>query len=781
MTDIKVPHIPKTHTLSRKERESLIRSALALRSGVGGVPSSFQFSRDGTKLYFIGCQEKDAKSSLYYVDTTTNDGEWKPVIGAQHLEQKTGGVLTKEEELLRERKRIVLQGITSYTYHKGTQQILVPASGSIFRIEMDNNQVKSVQDLPSTRPETRMDPKFSSDGRFVSFVRKNNLFAIDLHTNQEIQLTYEGSDVVSCGVAEYIIQEEFDRFTGYWWAPAVVTEQGSTIYRILYFQVDESMVSEYPVCEYDLKGSVETYRYPLVGGTNAECEVYVAEITVTNDNIRVTQKGLYPKIKTRIPSTEYVVRGGWFPDSENLWVQVVDRLQENTHLVAFNMNQFMEFPGNEEAGHTILFRETTKYWINVTDLIYTFKDGSLLWASEMSGYRHLYFVDPHTNTVRTITQGEWQVDTTAFGVDEANHLVYFMGTKDTPLESHLYVASYQPGSSLDKVKRLTEAGFYHSVTLDVQNGLFTSIYSNSTTKPAVAVFRISQNTSLDSITTEKLFNIATKSPQVESSFPLVYPEIFSFQNTRGYTLYGALYKPSDYDPNKKYPTILQVYGGPHVQLVSNNYDAVMNRFLKFQMYTHLGYVVVMIDGAGSWRRGLHFEGQLKNKMGTVEIQDQVEGLQYLEKLGIVDPDRICITGWSYGGYLTLMALGQRPDVFKFGIAGAPVVEWEAYDTGYTERYMGTPETNKEGYKDGSVLPYIANFPEIENRLLVIHGLKDENVHFQNTTTLIEALVEANKPYQLHVYPKERHGIRSPMAFVHLELKVLSFLQNMDQQ
>jgi len=240
----------------------------------------------------------------------------------------------------------------------------------------------------------------------------------------------------------------------------------------------------------------------------------------------------------------------------------------------------------------------------------------------------------------------------------------------------------------------------------------------------------------------------------------------------------VVYKPANFDPSKKYPTILNVYGGPHVQLVSNDFEKIVARFSKFHMYNQLGYAVVMIDGVGSNRRGLQFEGVLKHKMGTVEIADQVLGLEHLIKQGIVDPARIAITGWSYGGYLTLMALCQRPDFFKVGISGAPVTLWEAYDTGYTERYMDTPQNNPQGYKLGSVMHYVNQMPEEEGRLLIAHGLRDENVHFCNTAVFIDAMIMASKPYELYIYPKERHGMRSLPNYTHLEVKTLCLLQKM---
>jgi len=320
---------------------------------------------------------------------------------------------------------------------------------------------------------------------------------------------------------------------------------------------------------------------------------------------------------------------------------------------------------------------------------------------------------------------------------------------------------------------LTELGFNHSfvqVQISKSGTFFASRYSS-----VAKHFQVSVNAvefSQDAPKAIKIAEIPVKIPHVETHLPVAIPELFSFKNSIGLTIHGALFKPRNFQKGKKYPTLLYVYGGPHVQLVVNDYEKLTLRNAKFSLYSHLGFAVVILDGVGSNGRGLSFESHVKHKMGTVELRDQIEGLEHLIEEGVVDRDRIAVSGWSYGGYMSLMAIGQRPDFFKLALSGAPVTLWEGYDTAYTERYMGTPKINPKGYLSGSVLSYVNNFPEEEGRLLIIHGLKDENVHFAHTSKFIDALISAGKPYELYVYPSERHGVRSPHNQAHLEHKLL---------
>lgn len=320
--------------------------------------------------------------------------------------------------------------------------------------------------------------------------------------------------------------------------------------------------------------------------------------------------------------------------------------------------------------------------------------------------------------------------------------------------------------------------FNHSVKVMISEDgtFFVSKFSNIHSPPKVGVWKVE----LDSSKVPQVIpmgTVAVKTPHVSLGFPVNPPEIFNFPSG-GETIYGALWRPAPFDPSQKYPTILHIYGGPGAQYVVNDYERLVVRLSKFNMYASLGFAVVVIDGRGSSGRTLNFQRILKHSMGVVEMEDQLAGLSHLIERGIVDPTRIAITGWSYGGYMSLMALAQHPDIFKLSISGAPVTLWEAYDSAYTERYMDTKERNPEGYRKGSVLEYASKFPDEEGRLLILHGLKDENVHFCHTTRLIEALVEAHKPYDLHVYPKERHGIRALGGHYHSELKVLSMLSTL---
>jgi dipeptidyl aminopeptidase/acylaminoacyl peptidase len=271
-----------------------------------------------------------------------------------------------------------------------------------------------------------------------------------------------------------------------------------------------------------------------------------------------------------------------------------------------------------------------------------------------------------------------------------------------------------------------------------------------------------------------MFRVATPLRRVPDVLPSHPPTIFSFTNRTNTTLFGCYFLPPAYDPTRKHKTLVKVYGGPHVQTVYNSYD--LTGLLDLQMYAALGFIVVLIDNRGSDKRGLRFESELYRAMGTVEIDDQVAGIEYLVSQGVgIDTARIGITGWSYGGYLSLMALGQRPDVFRIAIPKCPVTLWEAYDTGYTERYMGTPKEEPEAYKNGSIMTYIKNFPNEDGRLLLVHGMQDENVHFANTLVLIEGLIAGLKPYQLLVFPRERHGCANPTSRLYLETSCAWFL------
>ncbi|PWA13965.1 hypothetical protein CCH79_00017003 [Gambusia affinis] len=449
----------------------------------------------------------------------------------------------------------------------------------------------------------------------------------------------------------------------------------------------------------------------------------------------------------------------------------------------------------------IIYEEATDVWINVHDIFYPFiqtteDEFTFIWVNESkTGFSHLYKITSllqpgyHHWTEEyhhvegnfkcaikeevTLTSGEWEVLSrhgSKIWVNEGTKLVYFQGTRDTPLEHHLYVVSYEsPGD----VVRLTKPGFSHCCSVSQNFDFFVSHYSNVSTPPCVHLYKL---TSLedDPLRVVPEFWASLMEPP---GCPGDYnpPEIFDFPGKSGFQLYGMVYKPHNLQSGRKHPTVLFVYGGPQVQLVNNSFKGM--KYLRLNTLASLGYAVVVIDGRGSCQRGLEFEGALKNKMGQVEIEDQVEGLQYVaDKFNFVDLSRVAIHGWSYGGFLSLMGLIQRPNIFKLAIAGAPVTVWMAYDTGYTERYMDVPENNQQGYEEGSVALHVDKLPSEPNRLLILHGFLDENVHFFHTNFLVSQIIRAGKPYQLQVYPNERHSIRCPESGEHYEIMLLHFLQ-----
>jgi dipeptidyl-peptidase 9 len=704
----------------------------------------------------------------------------------------TDHTLSKEEQLLRERQRLTETGITSYFPTSDGEKIMIPAGNHIHIAERKDSHFVIETSHPCNGA---MDPKWSADGHVISFVRNDDIWVLDLRSKTEHQVTSDHveSSKKAAGVSKFILQEEFDRYTGYWWSPECTND-----YKILYLVEDEAEVTRYGIPQPGYTGEIDNYEYPLAGGKNTTFSVWIASFTFSSgehsSSFSVKKTNILPQLTILFPWVEYIVRAGWMPSGKTIWLQLLDRLQQHTALVELQLDPSHGAP-------KIICEEHSDLWINVTDIIHVLKDERIIWASERTGFRHLYMLTPspsgpHTSTPITGTgehggqregkereseinegQREWEEEWGLLGdpqlhVDEERQLVYFVATYDTPLEPHLYVASYA-NKSVSNISRLTElGGSYSGVTMDASCTTFVAKWSSISSPPQATIFKLKFENSSIFPTAVAVSRIA--SMPLTSYFPATPPKIFSFHNKHGVKLFGCYFLPTNYDPSKQYRTLVRVYGGPHVQLVTNSYE--LTNQPEIQMYNALGFICVVVDNTGSNNRGLKFEGLLRNKMGTIEISDQVDGLEYLISQGIgIDKNKIGITGWSYGGYLSLMAIGQRPDIFKCSIPKCPVVLWEAYDTGYTERYMGIPPS--EGYDNGSVLKYVSTFPDQDNRVLLVHGMQDENVHFSNTVQLIDALITANKPHHIMLLPKERHGCQNVNTRRYLLVQCAWFLLN----
>lgn len=833
----------KTWAELRKSVNEATKIVFALGSS---SPSNFTFrtvpegagNGSAARLYFLGMPDKARENTLQYVDIMEKEDDsskmtlcWNYLLDTMHPSWSSGQ-LSREEQLMLERKRQGSYGIISYDFNEAKSRFVFPANGSLYMCE-DNDVVTDgpsrfplvPQLIKTSCPAARLDPKICPmNADVMAFVHSNDIWVTSLTAFQEMQLTFTqanpGSDQLednplTAGVPSFVMSEEFDRYTGYWWQPVADpgSAEGTQTLRILYEEVDEGNVEILRIFAPPSHNSgVDEYRYPRAGSPNASSVLKIVEFQVDSSGPVLgsrQERHLVEPLTTYCPWAEYLVRAGWTSDGKFVYAVLLNRSQQELRLLLIPVECFVPVPDGDVDMLSLdptryppvqcIYEETSPVWINVHDCLHFFpqtfeNEISFIWASQKSGFRHLYHVTSrlasagvaqpsaegeddmqvaggsqcHVLHERQLTCGEWDVLPKYLWVDEKRAIIYFIGLKDSFLETHLYGVSYaHPGDMV----RLTQPGFSHTIAMNADCSMFVTTYSSLKKSPVSEVCKVQHDLQgrLMAYTCASLQEI----PLVPSYQP---PKLFSYDSMSGYHHYGMFICPDNYRPGQKYPTVLFVYGGPQVQLVSNSFKGI--RFLRLHTLSAHGYVVVVIDGRGSCNRGLQFEGSLKDRLGTVEIDDQVEGLLYLAATyDFVDLSRVAIHGWSYGGYLALMGLAQRPDIFKLAIAGAPVVSWKLYDTGYTERYLSLPQVNVDGYTRGCVLNYIKQFPDEENRLLLVHGLIDENVHFHHITKLMSALIKACKPYQLQVYPNERHGIRSHESNEHYKTMLLSFLQD----
>lgn len=700
----------------------------------GSTPRAVRFSPDGKRVTFLKPRAEDsARYDLWQFDVAT---------GAQSLLVDSAAIdpadteLSEEEKALRERKRIAsVRGIADYAW--GTADtIIVPAGGDIHLVTLTANG-------PETRRLTQTeafeyDAKVSPKGTHVSFIRDGALYAIDLASGQETRISPEAQPekAISYGVAEFVAQEEMSRYTGYWWSP---DER-----YIAFTEVDESGVDIIP--RFDIaadKVTVIEQRYPRAGRPNAKVALHVFD---RND-------GSTRRIVSVGPD-DYLARVNWAHGS--LWFQTVNRDQTE---IRFNRTDGL--PWRIWAP----FTEEQDRWVNLSDDFLALPEGGLLVTHELDGFRHIYWRDTSSGQMRQITSGGWVVSGIK-GYDQATRTIYFTGFKDSPLEQHLYAV---PLSASDaegaEIKRITPAGGSWTISMGADAKNYIGTFSSPSQPPQVGLYTV-DGTRTAWIEENALNDRHPYTPYLASH---TLPEFGTLTAEDGQTLYYSIQKPPGFDPAKKYPVIVEVYGGPHVQRVSNDWRPLSDQFL-----THAGYIVFRLDNRGTWNRGKRFEDVIYHQTGGPEVRDQLAGVDWLKAQPFVDAGRIAIQGWSYGGYMTLMTYGQAPEgTFAAAIAGAPVTDWALYDTFYTERYMGTPEKNAEGYHASSVFAHIDG---LTGPLMLIHGMADDNVTFDNTTRLMAELQARSQPFELMTYPGQRHGIQGEALQLHLMRTRLDFLE-----
>jgi dipeptidyl-peptidase-4 len=594
-------------------------------------------------------------------------------------------------------------------------RLLVVQEGDIFVVHLDASEPgKAKFDQLTSTPEQEYDPKLSPDNRFVSFRRLHDLYVLDIESKKVTRLTSNGSDTLLNGELDWVYPEELDLGTAHWWSP--------DSRHIAYLQLDTHNEPVFPqVSLLNSRGLLEPERYPKAGDPNAEARVGVVAIAGGETkwmNLGETRDSL-------------IARVTWLPDSSSVTVMRLNRIQNNLDLMRADIST-----GTAD----VLVHESDPYWINVQDEPYFLKSGKgFIWESERGegGFRHLYFYDMEGKLKHPITKGDWVVER-LLTVDESSGQVYYMSNEGSPVESHLYEVDLNGKHAA----RITSGAGVHGVSISPHGAYFTDSFSNVTTPPSQTLRRgdggeVMVWSPVDNSAAEK--------------FALSSPEIIQVPAANGDVLYGRLVKPVPFDPGKKYPVIVMVYGGPGVQTIHNQWSGVG----EDQLFASSGYIVWSLDNHGSIGRGHKFESVIFRDMGHHELEDQKTGIEYLKKLSYVDPARIGITGWSYGGYMTLYSLVNAPGLFKAGLSGAPVTDWRNYDSIYTERYMGLPQINADGYQHSSPKTRAA---DLQAKLLILHNIEDDNVHFQNSMQMAEALEKADKQFRMVVYPQKSHGV-----------------------
>jgi len=596
---------------------------------------------------------------------------------------------------------------TSFEWSPSGKQLLLSVRGDLFLYSLEARK----WDQLTATAEAERDPKLSPDGAQVAFRRGHDLYALDIVSKKVTRLTHDGSATLLNGELDWVYPEELDLGTAYWWSP--------DSRHIAYLQFDIAREFIYPQAALTGQRAVaEPERYPQAGTPNAD--VHLGVVSAKGGNTHWMDLG--------DPRGSLIARVYWTPDSSKLAVKRFNRVQNQLDLL-------LAEAGNG-ASKSIL-READPYWINNNDLFQFLSNGDFIWGSERDGFQHLYVYGQDGKLRKRLTEGNWEVTELA-GVDEANQKVYFISSETSPLERQLYSIKL---NGKDRT-RISQAAGTHRISMSPSASYYIDTFSNLT-QPSSRTLHSSDGGEL------AVYRAADR--RLTDEYDVLPTEIVNFKNSAGVTLYARLIKPANFRAGEKYPAVVMVYGGPGAQNVRNSWSGAT----WDQVLAHRGFVIWQVDNRGSKGRGHAFESPIYHRMGKTELADQLEGIQYLKDLGFVDPARIGIYGWSYGGYMTLYSLLNSPETFRAGIAGAPVTSWTNYDTIYTERYMGLPSENGEGYSASSPLSYA---DKLQTKLLILHNLEDDNVLFQNTMQMAAALERAGKLFDMVIYPQKTHGV-----------------------
>lgn len=631
-----------------------------------------------------------------------------------------------------------VSGILSYEFNEDeTQLLLATALQPVYRHSTLGTYY--VYDIASKKAtlvseEKIQEPTFSKDGKKIAYGFNNNLFVKNLETGKTQQITQDGKkNSIINGITDWVYEEEFAFVRAFDW------NKNSS--KIAFIRFDETEVPEFSMDIYgnQLYPTQQVFKYPKAGEANAKVSLHVYDLNSgKTSNVDLSDYNSY-----------YIPRIKWTEDANVLSAQVTNRHQNTLDLV------FVDASSNKTK---LVLQEKDNAYVDVTDNLTFLNDNSFIWTSEKSGWNHIYFYDKNGKLLSQVTDGPWEV-TSYYGFDQNTGRVYYQSSENGSINRDVY--SILP-SGKNKV-RLSQQTGTNSGSFSANYSYYINTFSNATTPYTYTLH--------ESLSGKQLRSIVDNAGLSEklSGFKMS-PKEFSTISVNGNELNMYTIKPLNFDPNKEYPLFMYQYSGPGSQQVANRWNGTNDYW--YQMLAQEGYIVVCVDGRGTGLKGRDFKKMTQKELGKYEVEDQIAVAKQLGALPYIDASRIGIWGWSYGGFMSSNCLFQAPDTFAMAIAVAPVTSWRFYDSIYTERYMQTPQENASGYDENSPISHVNN---LKGDFLLVHGSADDNVHYQNTMRLVEALVQADKDFDWAVYPDKNHGIYGGNTRLHLYKKMTKFI------
>ena len=680
---------------------------------------------------------------LHYTATEQSDAFGTRIVKYSYATGTEVGVVATALDIFGD----ATKGYDGYEFNSDEQYLLIQTeSEPVYRYSFYANyylyHIPTKKTIPLTdfAKGKQMLAEVSPDGKHVAFVRANNMFVVEIASMLETQVTRDGVvNKIINGATDWVYEEEFALVKGFEWSPA-----GN---RIAYLRFDESNVREFSMDIFgELYPEQQRFKYPKAGEANSLVSLYVYDLGL----------GQSRRVEMGANADQYIPRIEWSKNNDQLCAMRMNRHQNKlefllTDLMAKSLNTIPT---------KVIYTEQADTYIDVSDALTFLADGSFIWLSERDGYNHLYLFDAAGAVKKQLTKGAWDV-IDFYGIDEATQTAYFTSSMVSAMEQHVYAVGFkkQPSApvrmSLQKGNNSAEfsKGFKYYILMhsDANTPTDFSLYDAK----GKLIRMLKDNASLKERMTK--YNLTKK-------------DFFTFKNNAGIDLNCWMMKPANFDPSKKYPVLVAIYGGPGSNTVSDAWGG--RGYLWHQLLCQQGYIVVSCDPRGTQYRGREFKHSTYMNLGKLETEDFVDFSKYLGAQTYVDASRIGIQGWSFGGYMTSLCMTKGADYYKAGIAVAPVTNWKYYDSIYTERFMRTPQENSGGYENNSPINFVKS---LKGKFLLVHGSADDNVHYQNSMDMVTALVAANKQFDMFIYPNKNHGIAGGNTRLHLYTRMTQFL------